>query len=506
MKSFIKPFRGFISAVAGALLVVGLFHLTLWGKDAPPNISVSAKAINRDARLGTSFAPVVKKAAPSVVTIYSSRTVRERPMGNPFRNDPMFRQFFGNQFPDLDQPRTRKEQGLGSGVIVSPDGYILTANHVVSGADEIKVAIADDSKKEYIAKVIGTDPQTDVAVLKIDAAGLPAITLADSDQLEIGDVVLAIGNPLGLGQSVTMGIISGLGRYYGVNGPQGYENFIQTDAAINKGNSGGALVDAEGRLIGINTWIASLGGGNEGLGFAVPVNLARRSMERLISGGKITRGYLGVSPTDLTPVMVKQFNLADENGALVVEVLPNTPAAKAGIKPDDVIVAFNGKDIPDAHSLTLAVSQCEPGSSATVKLVRDGVQKDFTVALGELPSQRGAGMNGSGGLDSDVSKTDALDGVTVEDLDRETRQELKIPDSVQGAMVTDVDQNSNSAEAGLQRGDVIVQINRQQVTDADSAVKLGDQAKSDQILLKIWRRNGNFSGMTYLTVDNTKKK
>jgi len=187
-------------------------------------------------------------------------------------------------------------------------------------------------------------------------------------------------------------------------------------------------------------------------------------------------------------------------------VLPNTPAAKAGIKPDDIIVAFNGKDIPDAHSLTLAVSQCEPGSSATVKLVRDGVQKDFTVALGELPSQRGAGMNGSGGSDSDVSRTDALDGVTVQDLDRETRQELKIPDSVEGAMVTDVDQNSNSAEAGLQRGDVIVQINRQQVTDADSAVKLGDQSKSDQILLKIWRRNGNFSGMTYLTVDNTKKK
>jgi serine protease Do len=253
MKSFIKPFSGFISAVAGALLVVGLFHLTLWGKDTPPNITVSATAVTRDARMGTSFAPIVKKAAPSVVTIYSSRTVREQPMGNPFRNNPMFRQFFGNQSPDFDQPRTRKEPGLGSGVIVSPDGYILTANHVVSGADEIKVAIADDNKKEYTAKVIGTDPQTDVAVLKIDATGLPAITLADSDQLEIGDIVLAIGNPLGLGQSVTMGIISGLGRHYGVNGAHGYEDFIQTDAAINKGNSGGALVDSEGRLIGINT-------------------------------------------------------------------------------------------------------------------------------------------------------------------------------------------------------------------------------------------------------------
>jgi serine protease Do len=508
MKSFIKPFSGFISGVTGALfvtgLMVGLFHLTLWGKDAPPNIAVSATPINRDARLGTSFAPVVKKAAPSVVTIYSSRTIREQPMGNPFRNNPMLRQFFGNQFPDTDQPRTRKEQGLGSGVIVSPDGYILTANHVVSGADEIKVAIADDDKKEYTAKIIGTDPQTDVAVLKIDATGLPAVTLADSDQLEVGDVVLAIGNPLDLGQSVTMGIISGLGRHY--NGINGYQNFIQTDAAINKGNSGGALVDAEGRLIGINTWIASLGGGNEGLGFAVPVNLARRSMERLISGGRITRGYLGVFPQDITPGLAQQFNLTGDNGALVGDVRPNTPAEKAGIKAGDVIVAFNGKDIADKNALQLAVSQCEPGSSATLKLIRDGVQKNVTVALAELPDQRGSGVGETGGSDSDTAKTDALDGVTVADLDRDARQELKIPDNVKGAIVTDVDQDSNSAEAGLQKGDVIVEINRQPVAGADSAIKLGNDAKGDQILLKIWRRNGDLGGTQYLSVDNTKKK
>jgi S1-C subfamily serine protease len=244
-----KPFARFFSAAVGALLVVAIFHLTLWGKDSAPNISVSTTPVNRDVKLGTSYAPIVKKAAPSVVTIYSTRTVRELPMENPFRNNPMFRQFFGDQD---DQPHSRREEGLGSGVIISPDGYILTANHVVDGADEIKVSIADDNKKEYTAKVIGTDPQTDVAVLKIDATNLPAITFADSDQLEIGDVVLAIGNPFGLGQSVTMGIISGLGRHYGVNGEHGYENFIQTDAAINKGNSGGALVDAEGRLVGIN--------------------------------------------------------------------------------------------------------------------------------------------------------------------------------------------------------------------------------------------------------------
>ena len=377
---------------------------------------------------------------------------------------------------------------------------------MVSGADEIKVAIADDNKKEYIAKVIGTDPQTDIAVLKIDATGLPAITLADSDQLEIGDIVLAIGNPLGLGQSVTMGIISGLGRHYGVNGAHGYEDFIQTDAAINKGNSGGALVDSEGRLIGINTWIASLGGGNEGLGFAVPVNLARRSMERLISGGKITRGYLGVIYLqDITPDLAKQFNLADDNGALVGDVLPNTPAEKAGIKSGDVIVGFNGKEIADAHGLQLAVSQSEPGTPATVKLIRDGKEKSVTVALAQLPSQMGAGSDDQTGSNSNDTKTDALDGVTVDNLDQDARQQLKIPDAVQGAIVSDVDQDSNSAEAGLQKGDVIVQINRQPVADAESAINLCTKATGNRILLKIWRRNGDMGGTLYLSVDNTKK-
>jgi serine protease Do len=501
-----KPFARFVSAAVGALLVVAVFHLTLWGKDSAPNITVSATPVNRDAKLGTSYAPIVKKAAPSVVTIYSSRTIRERPMQNPFRNNPMFRQFFGDQYPPDGQPRSRREEGLGSGVIISPDGYILTANHVVNGADEIKVAIADDNKKEYTARIIGTDPQTDVAVLKIDATGLPAITFADSDQLEIGDVVLAIGNPLGLGQSVTMGIISGLGRHYGVNGEHGYENFIQTDAAINKGNSGGALVDAEGRLIGINTWIASLGGGNEGLGFAVPVNMARRSMERLIKGGKVTRGYLGIVPQDITPGLAKEFNLSTQNGALVGDVFPGTPAEKAGIKSGDVIVSFNGADVSDAHGLQLAVSQCEPGSPATVKLIRDGVQKSFTVNLAQLPGQSGDNSPDQNGSDTDSSKTDALDGVTVGDLDHDARQELKIPDNVQGAIISDVDQESNSAEAGLQKGDVIVEINRQAVKDADSAINLCKQARGDQILVKIWRRNGDMAGTSYLSVDNTKKK
>jgi serine protease Do len=494
---------GFLSAIGGALLITVIFHFTLWGKNVAPNITVSTTPINREAKGVTSFAPVVKKAAPSVVNIYSTRIVRERPMRNPFQNDPLFRQFFGDREQPDDQPRMRKEESLGSGVIISSDGYILTANHVVSGADEVKVAIADNDKKEYIAKVIGTDPQTDVAVLKIDAKNLPAIVLGDSDQLEIGDVVLAIGNPFELGQSVSMGIISGLGRHY--KEIEGYQNFIQTDAAINKGNSGGALVDAEGRLIGINTWIASSSGGSEGLGFAVPINMARRSMERLISGGKITRGYLGITLQDISEDFEKQFNLPDENGALVDDVMPNGPAAKAGVKYGDAIVAFNDKPVMDGHSLQLAVSDCAPGSAATLKVIRNGKTKTISVTLGELPQMAGADSQNQNTESADNSKSDALDGVTVDDLDQDARQQLHIPGNVHGAIVTDVGADSNSAEAGLEKNDVIVEINRQPVSDADSAVKLCDQAKGDRILLRIWRPNGGLGHMHFLSVDNAKK-
>jgi serine protease Do len=504
MKMIARPLAGFLSAVAGSVLVVAVFHFTLWGKDAPPNIKVSSTPLVRDVKLGTSFAPVVKKAAPSVVNIYSTRTVQEQPMRNPFRNNPLFRQYFGDQFPGDDQPRSRKEQGLGSGVIISPDGYILTANHVVSGADELKVTLAADDKKEYTARVIGTDPQTDVAVLKIDATGLPAVTLADSDQLEIGDVVLAIGNPFGVGQTVTMGIISGLGRHgYGINGANGYENFIQTDAAINPGNSGGALIDAEGRLVGINTWIATRSGGSEGVGFAVPINMARRSVERLISGGKVTRGYLGISLQDVTADLAKHFNLPDQNGALVDDVMPNGAAEKSGIKSGDVIIAFNGKPITDGQDLRLIVSDSSPGSSAIVKLIRNGSTKTNNVTLGEMPKQMSG--NADDQAEADNSKMDGLDGVTVADLDSDARQELRIPSYVQGALVDEVAPDSNSADAGLQKNDVIVEINRQPVTDADSAVKLCEQAKGDQILVKIWRRSGERGGTQYLSVSNTKK-
>ena len=254
MKLISRSLVGFFSVLAAALAISIVFHLTSWGKDAGPAIKIDTTALERSPQLGTSFAPVVKKAAPSVVNIYSTHIIHMRPFRNPFFNDPFFRQFFGDRFgPNDNREITRRQQSLGSGVIISPDGYILTANHVVEGADEIKVAVGDSDSKKFTAKVVGTDPPTDVAVLKIDAKDLPAITLGDSDQLEVGDVVLAIGNPFGVGQSVTMGIISALGAA-ALAGFNQYQNFIQTDAAINPGNSGGALVDAEGRLVGINTW------------------------------------------------------------------------------------------------------------------------------------------------------------------------------------------------------------------------------------------------------------
>jgi serine protease Do len=495
MKAIPKSMAGFLSAVAGALLVVAIFHLTLWGKDTAPNITISTTPVNRDAKGGGSYAPIVKKAAPSVVNISTSRTVRQRLSRSPFQNDPMFRQFFGNQSP------TRREESLGSGVIISPDGYILTANHVVDGADEVKVAV-DDGKKEFTAKVIGTDPPTDVAVLKIDATGLPAITLADSDQLEVGDIVLAIGNPFGIGQTVTTGIISALGRN-GLAGFNQYQDFIQTDAAINPGNSGGALVDAEGRLVGINTAIiANDNGGNQGIGFAVPINMARHVVERLISGQRVTRGYLGVKLQDLDAGLAEQFGLPDQKGALLDDVLPGTPADKAGLKSGDVIIEFDGKKISDANSLRLMTSQMTPASKVQVKLLRNGRENTFTVTIAELPGQAAASPVPPTSPDSGNANPDALDGVTVTDLDAVARRQLQIPATVQGGLVTDVAADSNSAEAGLQTGDVIMEINRQPVGDAATAVKLGKQATGGQILLKIWQRGGDTH---YLSVNNTKK-
>jgi serine protease Do len=496
MKQFSKFLSGFVIGVVSVALCAGALHSTLWASEQGPSIAVDASPINRSTSGLTSFAPVVKRASPSVVNIYSTRVLHYHSL-SPFMS-PFFQQFFGN--PD-EGPRqlTRREQVLGSGVIITPDGYILTANHVVADSDEIKIAVTGN-KNEYNAKVVGSDPDTDVAVLKIDANDLPAITLGDSSRLEVGDIVLAIGNPFDISQpgqtpTVTMGIVSALGRSN--MGFNRYENFIQTDAAINPGNSGGALVDAEGRLVGINTAIESSGEGNEGIGFAVPINLARHVAERLISGGKVTRGYLGVLPEDITPGLAYSFNLNTESGALVGGVEPGTPAQKAGIQSGDVIIEFNGQKITDANDLLLAVADCSPDSKAAVKILRDGKDRTVTVVLAERPgavTQTAPQQN----------ETDALDGVTVADLDSDLRSQLQVPDDVQGAIVSDVAQDSHAAEAGLQKGDIIMAVDHHSVSGADQVVKLCNQAKGRYILLKIWRKEGEAAGTSYISVDNSK--
>jgi serine protease Do len=506
MKKLLKPVVSFIAGLTAVAGVAALFYFTARARESAPSINVDTTPIVRDARAVTSFAPVVKKAAPSVVNIFSTHVVHERLYRNPVFNDPVFRQFFGNPFgQDGGNPGeiTRKEQSLGSGIIISADGYVLTANHVVDGMDEIKVAIPG-GKTEYTARVVGADPPTDVAVLKIDAAGLPAITLGDSDQLEVGDVVLAIGNPFNVGQSVTMGIVSALGRNVMPRNGYSVQNFIQTDAAINPGNSGGALVDAEGRLIGINTMIKSSSMGNEGIGFAVPINLARSVMEHLISGGRVSRGFLGIRMQDIDADLALQFNLPGQTGVLVDDVMPGGPAGQAGVKSGDVIVAFNGKKVDDSHGLQLAVADCAPGSTATVKLIRNGAEKTIAIKLAEMPGS--PAQNGGGQTSPGSAAMDGLDGVTVDDLSSDARQQLQIPDDVKGVIVTGVKQDSNAAAAGLRQNDVIVEINRNPVASAQDALNFSDQATGKRILVKIWRRGDDgLAGTRFLSVDNTKR-
>src|SRR5881409_730802 len=357
----------------------------------------------------TTFAPIVEKVASSVVTVFTTQTVSRGQTAFPFGDDTL-RQFFGGQLPQRQGKQTL--QGLGSGVIVSPDGFILTANHVVSGAEEVMIGLGTELRK-YKAKKVGTDPGTDVALLKIDEKNLPGITFADSDKARAGDIVLAVGNPFGLRQTVTMGIISAVGR--GGVGIVDYENFIQTDAAINMGNSGGALVDIEGRLLGINTAIFSRSGGNQGIGFAIPANLAREVMQSLRDKGRVVRGYIGTSVQTLTPEIADAMKLKGQlTGALVGEVEPNAPAAKAGIKTGDVITAVNGKKVNDPRELRLMIGSMAPGTKAHMEINREGQTKTFDVQLGEMPP--GAAEEGTETSSEETAqpeKTTVFGGVAV---------------------------------------------------------------------------------------------
>jgi serine protease DegQ len=325
-----------------------------------------------------SYADAAQKASPAVVNVFSSKDGSLPP--DPRAKDPLFRYFFGdknNNHKQQEQPASN----LGSGVIVSPEGYILTNQHVVDGADQIEIALADG--RTTTAKVIGVDPETDLAVLKVNLTNLPTITLGRMDQTRVGDVVLAIGNPFGVGQTVTMGIVSALGRnHLGINT---FENFIQTDAAINPGNSGGALVDVHGNLLGINTAIYSRSGGSLGIGFAIPVSTARSVLESIITTGSVTRGWIGVEPQDVTPEIAESFGLDQKTGAIVAGVLKNGPADRAGIKPGDILVRVDGQDITDTTRLLNLIAQIKPGTNAKIHLVRKNREMDLDVMIGKRP-------------------------------------------------------------------------------------------------------------------------
>ena len=379
MKRIWLIFAQSVTACLGLLFVLRVFypHLLESGKEGIIINQVASNVMPNNAKAGYSIA--AKKAMPSVVNIFTSSKVVAPNPNDQFKDDPLYKHFFGEQ-PDSnedDQP----ESSLGSGVIVSDKGLILTNDHVVASADEIEVALADGRKLS--AKVVGTDPDTDLAVLQVEANDLPAITFAASDKLSVGDVVLAIGNPFGVGQTVTQGIVSALGRnHLGINT---YENFIQTDASINPGNSGGALIDAEGNLVGVNSAIYSRNGGSMGIGFAIPASLARQVMEQIAVSGSVTRGWIGIEAQDITPELAESFKLAQARGSLIAGVLRNSPAEVAGIKAGDVLLAINGKQVSDSSNMLNLIAVLKPNAKAVLKIARAENEMDIKVTVGKRP-------------------------------------------------------------------------------------------------------------------------
>ena len=426
------------------------------------------------------FIRVSKDAMASVVNISSTRKREETNPNNPipFYDDPFFRRFFGKEFEHRfrrEQPR-RQKQGLGSGVIVSPDGYIVTNNHVVEQADKLTVLLGN--KRKFPARLIGTDPKTDLAVIKIDETNLPTLRWGDSQSLQVGELVLAVGNPFGLNQTVTMGIISAIGRAN--MGIVDYEDFIQTDAAINPGNSGGALVNLRGELIGINTAIFSRTGGYMGIGFSIPSNMVKNVMNNLVDHGKVIRGWLGVSIQQLTPELADQFGTPDALGALVGNVVANSPAEEAGVERGDIIRGYNGVNVKDPTHLRSLVAETSPGGTASVSVFRDSKNVELSVAIRELPKDLTATRN----LGRQQQKEHALAGIIVEPLSPGHLPHNK------GVVIRQVQSDSTAGRAGLRRGDIILEINRSSVRNIEDFQQLTeDLAPQTPVLLLLKREN-----------------
>jgi serine protease Do len=427
---------------------------------------------------GTDFSPVVEKVTPSVVTIFTTKTVKPNSNIEGLLDDPVLQRFFGQQ------GKSQKMRGLGSGVIVSADGFILTSNHVIDGADEILVGMGSE-KNERKAKKVGADPGTDLALLKIDGKDLPMLTFADSDKLRPGQIVLAVGSPFGLTQTVTMGIVSAVGR--GGLGIIDFANFIQTDAAINMGNSGGALVDTEGHLVGINSAILSRTGTNQGIGFAIPSNLAREVLPSLREKGHVVRGYLGTVLQSLTPELVSALKLKEEAGALVGEVEPKSPAEKAGIKNGDVITSINGQKVTDPRELRQMIGTMAPGTKAKLEVFRENGKKSVDVQLAEMPPPAPEDSTDQPQQTRATQAPKILGGVVIADIDEEVRQAVNAPKELQGTVIVEIDPSSPAGQAGLRQGDIIRELNKRPIKNAQEFVTISQSLKADEkVLLQVW--------------------
>ncbi len=425
----------------------------------------------------TSYADAVAKVAPAVVTVQVDKKASFEPTSG-LPDDPFFRRFFGDRLPSPErQPRQR---GLGSGVIIHADGRIVTNAHVVDGADRVRVLLTDG--REFAARVVGVDKPTDLAVLDVEATGLPTLPFGDSEKPRVGDVVLAVGNPLGVGQTVTMGILSAKGRATGT-GDGSYEDFLQTDAPINQGNSGGALVTAQGELIGINSQILTPSGGNIGIGFAIPATMAKHVVGEIVDHGEVRRSRLGVTIQPVTADIARSMNLASVRGALINGVEPGSPADNAGLKTGDVITKFNGEAVESSNDLRNHVAATAPGSKATVSIVRQGRTEDVPVHLAKLESRSARGRTGEAGTDEGL-------GVAVEPLTPQLADRLQVPRDTDGLVVTDIDPDGRAADAGLREGDVIRQVDGRPVRSA-AELRSALSGKADRPALVLVQRGAN---------------
>ena len=486
---------------AALILIIGVFvglvlasRLDLLSPLTAKGSQVSARSVDTLTQLSDALSEVAGVATPSVVNISTTRVIKQQGGGFDLFDDPFFRRFFGDQFPHPNVPPEHKEQSLGSGVIVSGDGFIVTNNHVIEKAQEIKVLLTN--KRDYKAKLIGADPKTDIAVIKIEATGLPSLPWGDSNKLRVGEIVFAIGNPFGLTSTVTMGVISAVGR---ANvGIADYEDFIQTDAAINPGNSGGALLNAKGELVGINTAIVSRSGGYQGIGFAVPSSMAKQVMESLIKYKKVVRGWLGVSIQEITSDLAEEFGVKDLKGALVSGVMKGSPAEKAGIRQGDVILLYNGKDVDDTGHLRNMVSQTPVGTKVTIKLLRKKKEMELEVIIAELPKKMSEAA-----ADEEEAATDeehALSGVTVREVTPELARRFGLGDAAEGGVVVvRIDPGSPAYEGGVRPGDMILQVNQMDIATLDDFKKAVAKLKKKDRTLLLIRRKGEELFLTIRT-------